>query len=161
MMRRLAPIALVLALAACGDRGGGPAEIDGAPAAIDAASIDAAPAVDAGPAPDAPELGVYCGPEAVLCTPDTSQGCCEEKGLDPRCEPNGGLCLGTLTSCDGREDCPVGDICCDYGFGPGCGANNDCTADLGGTPVCHTSADCIPATPNCCDERCTAQACEP
>jgi hypothetical protein len=122
----------------------------------DGAALDAR-AADAGP--DAAERGVRCGPEMTYCDPDTTQGCCVEKGVDPRCEPSGGLCLGDLTSCDGREDCAFGDVCCDYGQGAGCGAAPDCTSDLDGTIVCHGAADCVTATPHCCDGACAATPC--
>lgn len=115
---------VLMLLAACGD--------SHTPSDIDAAAAPDA-AVENGP--DAAAVGVPCGDD--FCEQGTTQGCCVEPPNDPLCEPTNGLCLGDLTSCDGPEDCTPGDVCCDYGQGPGCGAAADCTPRLGGTPVCH------------------------
>jgi hypothetical protein len=119
----------VLAICLVAGCGGDPAPV------IDAAVPDGAVAIDA-PGLDAAAVGVPCG-DTMFCVPSTSQGCCVEGAADPICEPVDGLCLGDLTSCDGPEDCTPGDVCCDYGQGPGCGDAPSCTADNGGTVICH------------------------
>lgn len=146
---------VAVAAAACGADEAIPTDrdVDAAPAGIDAG-------VDAAPGPDAAEYGVRCGEAMDLCTPGTSQGCCEHPDGGVGCEPSDGLCLGTLTSCDGPEDCDnPGDVCCDFGFGPSCTEPSNCDPEQGGTTVCHGDGDCPSATPSCCDGRCAATAC--
>jgi hypothetical protein len=101
---------------------------------VDAAALDARVPIDA-VSLDAAAFGVPCG-DTMFCDPATSQGCCVDGVAEPMCEPINGLCTGDLTSCDGPEDCG-GDICCDYGQGPGCGDAPSCTSDNGGTVICH------------------------
>jgi hypothetical protein len=100
----------------------------GSPTVPDARPIDATPL-------DAAAIGVPCGAD-MFCEPGATQGCCTDQGVSA-CEPTNGLCTGSLASCDGPEDCAPGDVCCDYGHGPGCGAAADCVPAQGGTPVCH------------------------
>ena len=155
-------VALLLAclLAACDD-GSSPAA-DAALVVPDApaATADAAAALaDAAPMTDAPEFGVRCGPANELCVPGLSQGCCSEAKADPYCSPLNNLCTGPLQTCDGPEDCPNGgELCCDYSFGPGCGAAADCNPGQGGTVQCHADPDCPLEQPMCCAGAC-ASAC--
>ncbi len=155
------PLLLVPALAflslahlpACGDDEA--RVIDARSSSIDGGVIDAAPG-----GPDAAEYGVRCGPQQELCVPGTSQGCCDDPDGGVACEPAFGLCLGPLTSCDGPEDCDnPGDLCCDFGFGPGCSEPSNCATDNGGTVVCHGDGQCPDSAPSCCAGRCAATAC--
>jgi hypothetical protein len=150
-MRAIAVVVCSMWLAACG--GGSAGGADAAPA--DAAAADAS-------APDAPEYGVRCGPAMTLCVPGATQGCCDDADAGPpACSPMNGLCLGKLTSCDGAEDCPnAGDVCCDFGFGPGCIEPASCDPAGGGTRVCHVDADCPASAAHCCQSRCGAAACQ-
>jgi hypothetical protein len=153
-------IALLLLVACGGGGGGGDGGADDAAGAQDAAVADAAPIVDAAPSDASPPFGVPCGPDMQLCTPDFSQGCCTADDGDAGCEPNFGLCLGDLQSCDGHEDCAPADTCCRFEKSPGCADPDDCVPDLGGHVLCHYSSECPVWAGYCCDGECAAR-CQP
>lgn len=99
--------------------------------------------------------GVVSGCGSMSCT---APAICCESGSDGKCttDKNEGNCyggVGTLTSCDGPEDCD-GLTCCfvpsPYSPNPGppsikCAPASACMA-----VICRTAADCPPSAPVCC-----------
>ena len=129
--------------------------------ASDALITDAeGPHLDAGPGDAAPLFGVRCGDE--VCSPTTTQGCCDTPPAAPVCQAIGpSVCAGDLTSCDGVEDClNPGDACCSFqDFGASCTIKGDCTKKQGGLIICHYDEECSAEAPNCCNGSCTDLVC--
>ena len=147
-MRRLSPIALLLAvfaLAACGGSDDG-----GPDARTDAARFDGpvdAPAIDA-PFDASPANGVICESPGMWCT--TTQACCITPGTDT-CIAAGAMCAGTPIACDGPEDCAGGQDCCWFeGQHARCTSANQCGfTGAPSEPLCHLDVDCPPSFPHC------------
>ena len=140
-------VSLLVPLAACGGKKGGPGPSEDAGGIVDAGS-DAA--VDAGPADDAG--GHEDAGNAVPCS---SEDDCT--GATAHCDSAKGICVG----CAGDDDCR-GKTLCDTktGICRDCVTNDDCG---GGAPicdavsgqctdVCDTNADCVATGgPHTCD----------
>ncbi len=130
------------------------AAIDGA--AEDMTAVDAQPCDQ--PLGDSGEVGVVCR-EGIVASMRTTlcpraQLCCA-RGAHGICEPNfPGSCefpsvAGSLR-CDGREDCPSGEVCC-YRAGSHCLPRAECPIQKDLTHMlCHEDADCPCDVPRCC-----------
>ncbi|HVK89627.1 MAG TPA: hypothetical protein VM513_36140 [Kofleriaceae bacterium] len=84
--------------------------------------------------------GVKCG-TAGQCAP--GETCCASAVAEPTCLPAGQDCSGNAATCDGAEDCGIGEQCCD---------NSEPRCDAAGCspPVCSSDEDCSGTRPNCC-----------
>ena len=107
-------------------------------------AVDAAPA----PTPDASSidgaLGVAC--RGADCEPGAI--CCREVIVPGQashyCMPEVAQCLAVPYSCDGPEDCAMGETCCDFDD------QVRCEAGACGTVICHSDDHCPPGR-RCCD----------
>lgn len=86
-------------------------------------------------------MGVACG--ATVCT--STEKCCVDIIVAPRCVPLGTTCAGFEATCDGIEDCN-GDPCCNNGgMSIACGITCQ-------NQICREPADCTnPGAMMCCD----------
>ena len=156
-MKRLAcTLGVLLVSTACGDDSGGgtvdaPRPPDGSGGTIDApgSTIDAPISnVDGLPTPADGGMGTPCGGD--LCTADVEECCVQMMGMTTEfnCIPAGDPCNGgTVTGCDGPEDCGGGHCC----GAPTGGAGSQCSTDpCEAVELCHAPTDCSEAGANCC-----------
>jgi len=128
--------------------------IPGLDALPDFARVDAPPAspgkIDCG--------GMSCDPEKQICCTTLFGGSAVQA-----CLPKGLPCPGLGSSCDGAEDCPMGDLCClappmSMGSLPSamcideamCGGGGGPGMPGGGAALCHGESDCPKDAPYCC-----------
>jgi hypothetical protein len=109
-------------------------------------------APDANADPTAYTLGsVQCGEHAACGT--SKPVCCAGGGNVCRSFIDRCASSDTAVSCDGPEDCALGEVCCASGSRVACdpeGASHCPEApDTHATIVCHTNADCTSAAPMC------------
>jgi hypothetical protein len=117
-------------------------------------------------------VGIACGPMA--CTATLELCCTADSGLSGTCQNAKTGCGATAFQCDGPEDCePANHECCIQGGLAACRQPGYCqSAQINGTLMCHTNADCPPGQ-NCCSpgsmstasgspyKLCLVQACPP
>ena len=84
--------------------------------------------------------GIKCG---VGGTCGSGMECCADQVNPFHCVPVGQSCLGIYATCDGVEDCPMGEHCCDNNTPTACGSA--CAA-----VACTDTTDCPSAQPVCC-----------
>ena len=94
-------------------------------------------------------VGIACGPMA--CTTTLELCCTNDSGISGTCQSSKSGCGATSFQCDGPEDCePADPECCIQGGLAACRPPGYCqSAQIGGTLMCHTNADCPPGQ-NCC-----------
>jgi len=133
---------------------GGSAGTDG-PMSTDGRDGLGAPEVGFTDAPPPSPGKIDCGP--MSCDVKT-QECCEgfdAGGVTYSCIARGAMCAGAKKTCDGKEDCDPGELCClkkgYYAPTVSCQPESMCRGGMGdGYPLCHTDSDCPKDRPNCC-----------
>jgi cysteine-rich repeat protein len=83
-------------------------------------------------APDAPELGITCGPGTVCCLTDGPFCVSADRGCRD---------VYNVSRCDGPEDCSGGEHCGTHSHG------TYCSSQEGSINWCHTDADCVGVAP--------------
>jgi hypothetical protein len=114
------------------------------PPPADAGIVYGACTTDAGPA----TYSIACG--STTCTSQSDECCLA--GTSSACQPRSSSCSGVPVQCDGPEDCPAGDMCCDRAKASFLSSALFCTGQgqcSGPATVCHTSADCPASNPTC------------
>jgi cysteine-rich repeat protein len=90
------------------------------------------------PGDDRPQY-VTCGPQSC----ESPGGTCCLYTAPPMCIAGTSTCQGSISACDGPEDCDAAHPIC-WGFVSGSGSACEANTQTLGGQMCHTSSDCQP-----------------